>query len=650
MTIQKLYFGKDDAETDFTSSGLLQGSFLKTSIYEQIKSRSKSLVIGRKGSGKSALCLMLKRELNKEEKTYASLVTPDAISAEEIRRFQMTGINEQQSKKLIWRYIFLVQICKFLLEAVRRKHSLQESDWTLDSEQSLSSDWGNAQSCSSELKKIREFLVENREVDDLNFQENFWRIINRIQTALTFKAFGQSVEVKAGQAPSEGLNFSSKLEFLESYLKKPLESLKEYKFFLLVDKVDEIWDDDPSSNEMVIGLLMASKEINQMCNNVSCSIFLRTDIYEQLQFFDKDKLRGDEVPVLWTSETLPEIILERARTSTENQELSADVFWSDYFPQKVDGVNTSDFLLSHTLMRPRDIIQLCNLCIDTARREGFNPVKSKHIQQALDVYSSWKLNDLIGEYRINYPFLNDLMIIFSNTSYVLPRPRFQSIYERVSGALDDRYPDYRSLLGIDSVLNILYGIGFLGVERVGKTLFYYQDPRTIEDADKVLVVHPAFRNALKCTSSIDLQPYSPTDGDDISRRYLSEIQRGRFATRAVFESRGTSLERRRREILYAFLKRFENFRAIVIQEQLPVEVSGEISRNLSFMIRELSEVVDSYPEYGYLEAEVCCTNIIRYLSKLGEKLQESGFISMKSPISDELERLIRMRQDRDLNW
>ncbi|MBD2439974.1 P-loop ATPase, Sll1717 family [Nostoc sp. FACHB-110] len=640
MNIQNLYFGKDDAETDFTSSGLLQGSFLKTSIYEQIRSRSKSLVIGRKGSGKSALCLMLKKELDKEDKTYASVITPDAISADEIRRFHMTGINEQQSKKLIWRYIFLVQICKFLLEAVRDKHNLRASDWSIDSQEAQVLDWEDEQGCSSELKKIREFLVENREVDDLNFQENFWRVINRIQTALTFKAFGQSVEVKASQAPSEGLSLNSKLEFLESYLKKPLDSLKEYKFFLLVDKVDEIWDDDPSSNEMVIGLLMASKEINQMCNSVSCSVFLRTDIYEQLQFFDKDKLRGDEVPVVWTSETLPEIILERARVSLQNQELSASNFWSNYFPEKVDTGNTYDFIVSHTLMRPRDIIQLCNLCVDTARREGLEPVQSRHIKQALDVYSSWKLNDLIGEYRINYPFLNDLLIIFSNTSYVTPRKRFESIYNRVGQALEERYSDYKFLLSIDSVLNILYSIGFIGVERVNKTVFYYEDPRTVEDTDKVLVVHPAFRNALKCTSSIDIQPYFPTDVADISSRYLDQIGRSRPATRIEFERIPSDRRGERRNFFNSFLKKLDNFKIIVVQEQLPIEVSGEISRNLSRMIRELEDIISS-TYYDEIQAEVCCVNIVRHLKKLREKLQNSGFISEKSRVNLELERLLQ---------
>ena len=636
MTIRNLYFGKDDAETDFTSSGLLQGSFLKTAIFDQIKSRSKSLVIGRKGSGKSALCLILKKELNQEDKTYACVVTPDAISADEIKRFQMAGINEQQSKKLIWRYIFLVHICKFLLEASRNKCN---SDWSAKSEQFSDSDWSKEQGCSSQLNKIREFLVENREVDDMNFQENFWRIINRIQTALTFKAFGQSLQLTTNQAPNEGLDFNSKLEFLESYLKEPLEHFKEYKFFLLVDKVDEIWDGNPSSNEMVIGLLMASKEINQMNSNVSCAVFLRTDIYEQLHFFDKDKLRGDEVPVLWNSETLPQIILERARVSTKQENMATQDFWSQYLPSEIEDTKTSDFIVAHTLMRPRDIIQLCNLCVDTARREGSDPVQVKHIRQALDMYSSWKLNDLLGEYRVNYPFLNDLLIIFSNTSYVLQRIRLEDIYKRINSALEDRYPSYRQLLSIDSILNILYGIGFIGVERVGEVFFYYQDPRTVEDNDSVFTVHPAFRNALKCTSSIDIRPYSPTDRISNSRRferpYLErEFLRSRSPIRSIFES---SLKDE--DIYERLLQRLNAFRRIVIREQqLPAEVVGEISRNLGVMIGEINEAINGYSDI--IELEMCRTNVLRYLERLREKIQEAGFESKKSSINAELKRLL----------
>jgi len=131
MSLEKLYFGKDDVETDFTGSGLLRDSFLKTSIYDRIYNNTKSLVVGRKGSGKSALCLMLHKQLN--GKANSSIITPDAISADERRRFEIIGIDEQQSKKLVWRYIFIIQICKYLLSnwkwccCINKKKKKQES-------------------------------------------------------------------------------------------------------------------------------------------------------------------------------------------------------------------------------------------------------------------------------------------------------------------------------------------------------------------------------------------------------------------------------------------------------------------------------------------------------------------------------------------
>jgi len=513
MSIQKLYFGKDDAETDFTSSGLLRESFLKTDVYNRTKARVKTLVIGRKGSGKSALCLMLNRQLHREANANACIVTPDAISADEIRRFEMVGVNEQQSKKLVWQYVFLIQICKFLLSTARCAWA-SESDWP------------------PEIRKVRQFLIDNQEVDDLNFQEKFWKVIHRISATLKLGAFGNSLEIGVKDAPNIGLQLSTQLDFLEGWLTSQLSPLQQHKLYILVDKVDEIWIGDPSSSHMAVGLLMAAKDINVKFENVSCIVFLRSDIYEQLQFFDKDKLRGDEEAILWTKETLPELVLARAQISTGNRTMTAAQLWSQYFPVHIQHMLTVEFILSHTLMRPRDIIQLCNLCTDLARRENSGLVLEKHILQALDVYSSWKLNDLIGEYRVNYPFLSDLLLLFTNISFVLPRKRLEEMYGRVQGVLRGRYPDYTSVLGTDAILNILYGVGFLGVQRRHETMYYYKVPGAVEISDNVFVIHPAFRSALKSTSSIDIPPYQP--GIDLSQQY-SELIRSRSPVRGAFE-------------------------------------------------------------------------------------------------------------------
>jgi len=600
MSIQKLYFGKDDAETDFTGIGLLRESFLKTDIYDRIKARVKTVVIGGKGSGKSALCLMLNRQLCNE--VTSSIVTPDAISADEIRRFEMVGVNEQQSKKLVWQYVFLIQICKFLLSIARRTWA-SESDWP------------------PEIKKVRQFLIDNHEVDDLNFQEKFWKVIHRISATLTLNAFGNSLEIGVKDAPT-GLQLSTQLDFLENWLTSQLSQLQHHRLYILVDKVDEIWSGDPSSSYMAVGLLMAAKDINVKFENVSCIVFLRSDIYEQLQFFDKDKLRGDEEAILWTKETLPELVLARARISTGNQTMTAAELWSKYFPARIQQMPTVEFILSHTLMRPRDIIQLCNLCTDLARRENSSSVMEKHILQALDVYSSWKLNDLIGEYRVSYPFLNDLLVLFTNISFVLPRRRLEEMYGRVQDILKGRYPGYTTILGTDTILNILYGVGFLGVQRNQTTLYSYKVPGTVEASDNVFVIHPAFRNALKSTSSLDIPPYQPGIDWQQQPQYL-ELARGRFASRFAQEISQDMSPKMLENLIF----RIERLREqLVTERDVPSEISSEVSRSLGAIIFELRETINSRV-VDFAELRMAMVRATQYLIDLRSNLKNNGYLN-----------------------
>ena len=57
--LQRLRFGHDDAESDFAEDGLLRDGFLKTAAYEATLAGDKRLIIGRKGSGKTAICMVV---------------------------------------------------------------------------------------------------------------------------------------------------------------------------------------------------------------------------------------------------------------------------------------------------------------------------------------------------------------------------------------------------------------------------------------------------------------------------------------------------------------------------------------------------------------------------------------------------------------
>jgi hypothetical protein len=164
LSLERLYFGKDDAESDFAKGGLLKQGFMRTRAYDEALNGRKSLIIGRKGSGKSAICLMLRNTLSPDG--LCALITPDEISADEIRRFHLPGIPAEQSKQLIWRYVFIVQIAKFILTEAKKRSAIPSP-------------------LLSELSDIRKFLQDNKEGEDLSLMDRFWKVIERLKGAIS---------------------------------------------------------------------------------------------------------------------------------------------------------------------------------------------------------------------------------------------------------------------------------------------------------------------------------------------------------------------------------------------------------------------------------------------------------------------------------
>jgi len=70
--IDRLDFGKESAESE---QQFLQRVFLPAPFFDRIRRGQKQLVLGRKGAGKTAVCLRLFDDLNRRG-ARASLITP----------------------------------------------------------------------------------------------------------------------------------------------------------------------------------------------------------------------------------------------------------------------------------------------------------------------------------------------------------------------------------------------------------------------------------------------------------------------------------------------------------------------------------------------------------------------------------------------
>lgn len=607
--LAKLYFGKDDAESDAVSGGLLHEGFLKTAAYESALMGRKHLIVGRKGSGKSAICMMLAAASSANDS--ASLITPDEISADEIRRFELPGITAEQSKALLWRYVLAVQVAKYIVSHARHYHQGQRM---------------------VAIDTVRDFLIANGELDDLRVHEKFWRLIQRIRAHISLDAFGIKLDIDAS-APSPGIEASTTIDVIEQRVADAIPVLRcprdHPRLILLVDQLEKVWSNDPDSDLMVIGLLSASQHVMSRFPGVRCVVFLRTDIYDALQFQDSDKFHGSEMRIDWNPDRLADLVLRRAQASI-GRRIKNNELWGSLFPGVMDGKPTSGYIVDRTLMRPRDVIQLCNLCRDTAEKNGHTVITSADVSEAVVQYSNWKLMDLVNEWRVNYPYLAELLVLFQSSSYVLTREAVELRLTTITNSLAGRYPQHGSAFTLTGVLDILYGVGFLGVIRDHKTTYVYDDPNSIEANEGQFVVHPCFRDALRSTSSVDVPEYEPI----VSASRWERVLRGGVHVGGMMGFGERGRKQPEFELAYLLERTVNDVRAMLETSQLPAETRTEVRHNLRRIDLDiqatalaLSTGSTGYVEVAYEALYHQVQKVAQFFDELQERLSMPGLLS-----------------------
>lgn len=154
--------------------------------------------------------------------------------------------------------------------------------------------------------------------------------------------------------------------------------------------------------------------------------------------------------------------------------------------------------MRRTLARPRDIIQFLTLCRDAADRSGRPTIQEDDVLEAAEQFSRWKLDDLAKEYNVGFPFLRPVFAQFENTGYAVGRNGFTAQFDAIRDALHERYPSYKEQLTATSVIDALYGIGFLGVCRGDGVVYAGDSQWPVQPYEENLRIHPCFRPALGC--------------------------------------------------------------------------------------------------------------------------------------------------------
>ncbi len=619
--VERLFFGRDDAESDL-ADGLLREGFLPTYAYEMALTGRKSLIIGRKGSGKSAICRQLTIEGGYEGS--AALITPDDAAGDEIRRFELQGVTGDTAKSLIWRYVFAVHAARHL---------------------SAHADEPGHGKVPGSVRALRAFLRANGEMDDQHLYDRLLRGVRALQSAsLSLKAFGAvELSVDAGRA-SEGARAARQLEVLEQGVAAAFADLgcaRHRPLLFLVDQLEQVWSSSPDSHATIVGLLLAAKHVNSQYSGMArCVLFLRSDIYDALSFADADKFHSDEVRISWTRTALENVARARAAASLKRPVTPGEL-WGEIFPATVGQEPTADYLFSRMLPRPRDAIQFLTQCRDIADERGHQAILEEDVAAATLGFSQWKVLDLSKEYLASYPFLNGLLGLFENTGYLVMRHALETRFEPRRDALHREFPAYAQNLTPPGVIDVLYAVGFLGVRR-GHDLVYAVGPQSpIRPGETEFHVHPCFRPALTGMNPLALPVYrpqgrvSPPPHGVVVGDNFAVTQRLRGSDVGFFAGRDFRL-------LDELALSCERVLRLLGRSGLPDATRDEVSAQVTRVLDHARDRHQRLQSGARTDVSAYVVTAANYLGSLASQLTESGIqdVSVTRLLTDEAQALI----------
>jgi len=227
----------------------------------------------------------------------------------------------------------------------------------------------------------------------------------------------------------------------------------------------------------------------------------------------------DYLSVTWSEKELEEVVNRRVDHLVKEQYTGRTVTLIDLLPATINKNDPIRYLLSRTMMRPRDIIMFFNECIKQA--EGKPTITLTSISQAETIYSENRLRALADEWFSDYQNLIDLVFFlkkfpqhfhpieykenFSNCviEFLSSNNHKQdSIYQLINDAFDTGNIDGF----MQEVLKILYRVGVVGIkqESFSRVNWSYQGQKLNSpevNLNATIHIHPAFWRVLGISHS-----------------------------------------------------------------------------------------------------------------------------------------------------
>ncbi|MCF3630139.1 hypothetical protein RJ527_02685 [Thalassospiraceae bacterium LMO-SO8] len=390
--------------------------FYSVSDLQTLVDSSKCFVLGRKGTGKTAIVEHLRHST--DEKTFARILSFQHFPFNDLYALRDGGYRGTSQYITLWKYVILSAVCSMMAgenKNVQPHVSTELSQvFNLDMENSL------AHSISQLISKSGGFSILGNGGD--------------VHT--------ESIVVPNGQ-PWER-RVSSLIDIIKNHG-------GECSYYILFDALDEdfvgVLDANTDENyfSLIISLFKAIHSLRSDFKVAKSRVlpiaFLRTDIFDLLKDNDKNKWSDLSMTLDWTESSLRNLMAHRIsrahtppssgiiRFSAEFDAIfqSKEIRYGNFGKQKR---SVFKHLLRGTLMRPRDMIAYMRACASVSIQRSENKISNASIKKATEIYSEYLRGEFNDELYSVIPYFGEILDIFSSMRKQVIRPHeFKAKYD-----------------------------------------------------------------------------------------------------------------------------------------------------------------------------------------------------------------------------
>lgn len=447
--------------------------FFTTSDFNEIISGSYFYVIGRKGTGKSAIVKNINSQNEKDKfsakmsfKNFPFNLLYECINSDYVQPNQYISI---------WKYVIYQQIGIFMLKSDNVEKETKEVLSPLLSP--------NDEKVKKLLNKVNEFSFG----------------IDILGTGLNFGVAKDNKDIP----------WIQQLDMLEKLI---VNADFKDKYYVLFDELDEDYkefNNKEERNKYISMLTSLFKAVSYIKHSINCKsniipiIFLRTDIYNQITDSDKNKWSEHLLELEWDISKIKSILAYRihkaCNISTSFNNNFEDDFYNIFTQKNVYAGNKKqrvysvfDYITRSTQWRPRDYIKYITICAKIALKMNSKGISPEIVKMADDKFSEYLKQEIIDEIHPVLPEIDEVLDIFSTIRKQTFSPS-QFIQEYNNKVCQG----YLSDLGAENVLNILFNYCVIGNQpsMKGQSLFkyVYKDAR-FNNRENILVHRGLFKS------------------------------------------------------------------------------------------------------------------------------------------------------------